>query len=53
MEVTTYFKDKYTVCSSRDTVILVVGEISQEQWTVLVTIFMSFIKTAGIGTIFA
>lgn len=60
MEVATYFKDKYTVCPSVDMVILVVDEISQEQWTVLMTALLSFgenvameifIQTLGIGTI--
>lgn len=37
MEVAAYFKDKYTVCPSVDMVMFVVDEISQEQWTVLVT----------------
>lgn len=62
MEVATYIKDKHTVCPSIDMVILVVDEMSQEQWTVLVTTLLSFgenavmeifIKTDGIGTPFA
>lgn len=42
MEVATYIKDYYTVCPSVDVVILVVDKMSQQQWTVLMTAFLSF-----------
>lgn len=51
MEVATYFRDKRTVYPSADMVILVVDEISQEQWTVLVTALLSFMRKYCHGNI--
>lgn len=42
MEVAVYSKDKYTVCPSIEMVILVEDELSQQQWTALVTVLLSF-----------